>query len=190
MASIVVAGDTSGTVTLTAPLVAGTTTLTLPTANGTLITTGSSGQSIPKAALPTGSILQVVQGTTGTQVESSYSSATNLGLSISITPTFATSRILVIVTPAGCGSRSPSTHWIITLRRNSTNLINFATYIGSNSANGVETYPNCAFIDSPNTTSSVSYNLIGTRAAGSDSCYFNHSDGTAVSTMVAMEIAS
>jgi hypothetical protein len=39
MASIVVAGDTSGTVTLTAPAVSGTTTLTLPTTSGTIVTT-------------------------------------------------------------------------------------------------------------------------------------------------------
>jgi hypothetical protein len=37
MASIVVAGDTSGTVTLAAPAVSGTTTLTLPTTSGTLV---------------------------------------------------------------------------------------------------------------------------------------------------------
>ena len=36
MASIVVAGDTSGTVTLAAPAVSGTTTLTLPTTSGTV----------------------------------------------------------------------------------------------------------------------------------------------------------
>jgi hypothetical protein len=36
MASIVVAGDTSGTVTLSAPAVSGTTTLTLPTTSGTV----------------------------------------------------------------------------------------------------------------------------------------------------------
>lgn len=53
MASIVVAGDTSGTVTLTAPLVAGTTTLTLPTANGTVITTGSAG-GVSQGMLATG----------------------------------------------------------------------------------------------------------------------------------------
>lgn len=41
MASIVVAGDTSGTVTLTAPAIAGNTTLTLPTASGTLVSSGS-----------------------------------------------------------------------------------------------------------------------------------------------------
>jgi hypothetical protein len=38
MSSIVVSGDTSGTVTLSAPAVAGTTTLTLPTTTGTLAT--------------------------------------------------------------------------------------------------------------------------------------------------------
>jgi hypothetical protein len=42
MASIVVAGDTSGTVTLAAPAVSGTTTLTLPTTSGTIVTTSGS----------------------------------------------------------------------------------------------------------------------------------------------------
>jgi hypothetical protein len=45
MSSIVIAGDTSGTVSLTAPATAGSTTLTLPTANGTLITTAT-GQTL------------------------------------------------------------------------------------------------------------------------------------------------
>jgi len=40
MASLVVAGDSSGSVTLAAPAVAGTTTLTLPTTSGTLVVTG------------------------------------------------------------------------------------------------------------------------------------------------------
>jgi hypothetical protein len=42
MSSVVIAGDTSGTVTLAAPAVAGTTTLTLPTTSGTLVTTSGS----------------------------------------------------------------------------------------------------------------------------------------------------
>ena len=45
MSSVVIAGNTSGTVTLAAPDVAGTTTLTLPTTNGTLVTTAS-GQAL------------------------------------------------------------------------------------------------------------------------------------------------
>ena len=36
MSSVVIAGDTSGTVTLAAPAVSGTTTLTLPSTNGTV----------------------------------------------------------------------------------------------------------------------------------------------------------
>jgi hypothetical protein len=39
MSSLVIGGDTSGTVTLQAPAVAGTTILTLPTTSGTLVTT-------------------------------------------------------------------------------------------------------------------------------------------------------
>lgn len=41
MSSIVIAGDTSGSVTLQAPAVAGTTTLTLPSTSGTVLTTAS-----------------------------------------------------------------------------------------------------------------------------------------------------
>jgi hypothetical protein len=41
MSSIVVAGDTSGSVTLQAPTVAGTTVLTLPAVSGTVLATGS-----------------------------------------------------------------------------------------------------------------------------------------------------
>jgi hypothetical protein len=42
MSSVVIAGNTSGTITLDAPNVAGTTVLTLPTANGTVLTSASS----------------------------------------------------------------------------------------------------------------------------------------------------
>jgi hypothetical protein len=48
MASLIVAGDTSGTVTLQAPAVAGSTVLTLPTTSGTLVTTAG-GSTVPFA---------------------------------------------------------------------------------------------------------------------------------------------
>ena len=41
MASLILSGSTSGSVTLSSPAVSGTTTLTLPTQSGTVITTGS-----------------------------------------------------------------------------------------------------------------------------------------------------
>jgi hypothetical protein len=56
MASIVIAGDTSGTVTLAAPATAGTTTLTLPTTNGTVVVTGTTptlnGITFPATQVP------------------------------------------------------------------------------------------------------------------------------------------
>lgn len=48
MASLIVAGDTSGTVTLQAPSVAGSTVLTLPTTSGTIVTTAG-GSTVPFA---------------------------------------------------------------------------------------------------------------------------------------------
>lgn len=47
MASIVINGDVSGSVTLSVPTIAGTTTLTLPATSGTLITTGDSATVTP-----------------------------------------------------------------------------------------------------------------------------------------------
>ena len=58
MSSIVVAGDTSGTVTLQAPATAGSVVVTLPAANGTMLTNNStitpSAGSVNQAALATG----------------------------------------------------------------------------------------------------------------------------------------
>jgi hypothetical protein len=61
MASVVVSGDTSGSVSLSAPAVAGTTTLTLPTFNGTVgllvsgtAVTSTSGTSIDFTSIPAG----------------------------------------------------------------------------------------------------------------------------------------
>jgi len=78
-----VSGNTSGAITISAPSVAGTNTLTLPAKHGTVITTGSSGQVIPKAALPTGSVLQVVQGTYATNFNTSSTTFVDTGLSAS-----------------------------------------------------------------------------------------------------------
>jgi hypothetical protein len=62
MSSVVIAGNTSGTVTLNAPDVAGTTTLTLPTTNGTVLTTGSS-TGISGSAISTGTVAEAYGGT-------------------------------------------------------------------------------------------------------------------------------
>ena len=75
MSSVVIAGDTSGTVTLDAPAVAGTTVLTLPATSGTVLTSAT-GQTLTSpviAGTPTGvGVLTsgtAVASTSGTSID-------------------------------------------------------------------------------------------------------------------------
>ena len=62
MSSVVIAGDTSGSVTLDAPAVAGTTVLTLPATSGTVVTTATTS-GISGSAITTGTVGVSVGGT-------------------------------------------------------------------------------------------------------------------------------
>ena len=70
MADIVLTGDTSGAITVSAPAVAGTNTLTLPATTGTLATTADPATSVTATANNTANetvYLTFVDGATGTQ---------------------------------------------------------------------------------------------------------------------------
>jgi hypothetical protein len=87
MSSIIVAGDTSGTVTLAAPAVSGTTTLTLPTTSGTVLTTANTfGAGTGPAFYAYSNSSQSIANTTFTKIQynvesfdtnSNYDSTTN-----------------------------------------------------------------------------------------------------------------
>jgi hypothetical protein len=185
MASIVVAGDTSGSVTLSAPAVAGTTTLTLPTANGTILTTGSSGQSIPKAALPTGSVLQVVNGTSSSIITNS-ATPVDTGIFVTITPTSASSYVLIMC----CTTMTNTSLTYVVypyIYRNSTQLIQLGgTQLVANGASGGYCWAPLTLVykDAPNTTSSITYRIYVSTTGGS--AYFGSLSTT---TIYAMEIA-
>jgi len=189
--SIVLLGSTSGSVTLQEPAIAGTTVLDLPAVSGTILTTGSSGQSIPKAALPTGSVLQVVNTTYSTDTATTSTSYVDTGLSGSITPLYSTSKILVIATVNGVGKAS-GTQVAFKLLRGSTSLFNYessATYTANNDNNfvgscGVE------YLDSPSTTSSTTYKVQFRSVAGAT--IYAQSGGAgdgSTSSITLMEIA-
>ena len=151
MSSIVVAGDTSGSVTLQAPSVAGTTTLTLPTTSGTIVTTNT---------MPTGSVLQVVSATYGTAVTSSSTAFVDTGLTATITPTFSNSKILVLVSQNGCdkSAANSASGLTIILVRNSTTINTFALALGyTNTALRQIQSASTVYLDSPATTSAVTY---------------------------------
>ena len=62
MSSVVINGDTSGSVTLSAPAVAGTVTVTLPATSGTMLTTASS-TGVSGSAISSGTVAEAYGGT-------------------------------------------------------------------------------------------------------------------------------
>lgn len=160
--SIVLVGSTSGSITLQEPAIAGSTVLNLPATSGTLITTGSSGQVIPRAALPAGSVLQVVNTLSATGVATSSNTVwANTGLSATITPTSATSRIFIVVTLGDVGANSTPNGIQTRILRNGSVIgsppSNQWCYLGSGGHNinsGAISY-----FDTPSSTSSLTYNI-------------------------------
>ena len=161
--------------------------------NGTVDADTLASGAITRSSLPTGTVLQTVQVTTDQQVENAFSSETTL-LTASITPTDSSNKIMVHVNCCGTGSRGTGTAFSLRIKRGSTRIWAIGNYIGYNVGGGVEVMPSGMYLDSPATTSAVTYTLTGTRTNGSDNCYFNHMNSTGVgsqagSSMTLMEIA-
>jgi len=171
------------------------------TANtNTRLAIGTTGQiltvagGVPTWASPAGGgkVLQVVSTTYSTSFSTSSGSFQDTGLSLSITPSAATSKVLIFVSQNGCfKSAQDSTSGVeLELRRGSTSLIQFAQSSGyTNSAlYNVVGSESCSYLDSPNTTSATSYNtrIKNDITANLVGCQYDN----AVSTMVLMEIGA
>jgi hypothetical protein len=209
--SIVLQGSTSGSVTLQEPAIAGTTVLDLPATSGTILTSASaiSASSIttgtlPKAQLPTGSVLQVVS-TTKTDVFSTSTTGSYVdvtGLSVSITPTSSSSKILVMVTMNGVASDNSGAR----LLRGSTVIAvgdaggsriqgTMSDFYLNNSGNSQKSFAK-TFLDSPATTSSTTYKIQVQTPSGTFYVNSGNGDGDniyntrTISTITLMEIAA
>lgn len=191
-----------GSVTIDVPSTASSYTLTAPAATATLITTGSSGRVIPKDALPTGSVLQVVSTfdtTTTTGTTNNYDV-----LSTTITPTSSTSKILLL---AQVSWFSNIDHGGLYFMRNGSPLArnSGATYINSTvsasfdnnnygtNGNGSYGANPMMYLDSPATASAITYNVRTTMTGGSANWYYNRSVNSgaqaSTSSLILMEIA-
>jgi hypothetical protein len=127
----------------------------------------SSGNQILKE---TGSVLQVVQAVYATAVSTTSGSYVTTGATASITPTSATSKILVSVSGTG-GNSTSNWIWVTVYRNNTTNIStsgsgNPAGFYNNNSSDYLQTL-SFQILDSPATTSSTSYTV-----------YFKLSGGT------------
>ena len=170
MASSISAGTTSSTALVatadtTGALVLqtnnGTTALTLSTAQnatfaGTLTT---SSRGIAKASMPAGSVIQVVTGVnSSSNLSSANTTVADTTLSATITPTSSTSKILVMVSQRFFKTQAASAGGTVYLQRDSTNLLTDQR-VGLNDTTsvGADQVWNCAYIDSPASTSAITY---------------------------------
>ena len=197
MSSVIIAGNTSGTITLDAPNVAGTTTLTLPTTSGTRVTTNT---------MPTGSVLQVVQAVKTDRFTTTSGTFVDItGYSATITPSSTSSKILVI-SSFHVSNGATSAYVRAQLLRGATALglgdaSGSATQITSTSSIGNSSDPDIlnssyTYLDSPATTSATTYKW-QMYTFGGRTGTFNGSTGTAdsnrlnsSSTITLMEIAA
>jgi hypothetical protein len=157
--SIVLQGSTSGSCTLQEQAVAGTTVLTLPTTSGTVLTSASS---VASSQLPAGSVLQVVQVVAFTQQATTSNTYTDItGMSVSITPTSATSKILAIVNVNGVYAGQRIAGVQTRLVRGSTSIAFGDCYAGYQDAAGDQCIGSVVMqiLDSPATTSSTTYKV-------------------------------
>jgi len=196
-------GSTSGYSQIDAPAVAGDQTFTLPGTGGVLDRLNRAGN-----------VLQVVSATktdTFSTANTSYTDVT--GLSVTITPASASNKILIIASVQASVSNVDSNVAYFALSGGNTSL-----YLGDSASNRVRTvsfwrrpgaadggaFPsatlitvNLLFLDSPSTTSSVTYK-VQTQARGSGTSYVNRTAidvndntwGRGASTITAMEVAA
>ena len=192
--SVILQSSGGGQITLQEPTTASNFTQTLPAVNGTIITTGNR---------PTGSVLQVVQATTTTGITINTSTYTDTNLTASITPSSTSSRILVIIMqPVRFYNQTAtgSTYGGIRLMRDATAILTPITdatgpyqlgfAVSSNIGPNVRSVWNCSYIDSPATTSSVTYKTQARRYNSDTALQFQEADTVNnTSTIVLMEIA-
>jgi hypothetical protein len=110
------------------------------------------------SSLPTGSVIQTVQATTTTGTSSTSTSFVSVGFSASITPRFNTSKILVFFNGAFYNANSGANSCIVTIYRNGSNILTSTGFYAINN-NGVNMPVSCSYVDSPATTSSLTYEI-------------------------------
>jgi hypothetical protein len=203
MSKVQLAGNASGTgiFTIASPNSNIDRTLTLPDNTGTLLTTASA---VTRAQLPVGTVLQVLQSVKVDTATSSSSSYIDINdLSVTITPTSSSNKILIIVDVKG--SADITSYIQVRLLRGGTQIYGgngtypTLAYSYTTSGDGEGRYSvrqlGGTFLDSPATTSATTYKIQG-RSPDAGNFYINRSEyqdafaGSCASSITVMEIAA
>jgi hypothetical protein len=169
------------------------------TANtNTRLAIGTTGQvltvsgGVPSWTSPAGGgkVLQVVYGTYSTDTTSSSSTYADTGLTATITPTSATSKVMVLLTHNGCLKFTSDTYLGLKLFRGATDIATFggqAGATGSSAFNAVGSV-SLGLLDTPATTSATTYKTQLNSGNNTASARVGH--GAPLSTILLIEIGA
>jgi hypothetical protein len=144
-----------------------------------------------------GKVLQVVEGTLTGEFSSSNNGFHDIGLSVSITPSSASSKVLVFATIGVFRKQqyNSSNGAVFKLLRDSTDIAR-VNNIGHTGANELDNAGSVTMnkLDSPATTSAITYKVQG-RNNNADYAYYinlqdNSGNNSSISTIIAMEIGA
>ena len=169
----------TGTLTIAAPNTSIDRTLTLPDSTGTIDTLGRAGN-----------VLQVVTGNTTTAVSTTSSSWTDTTLSASITPSSSSNKVLIIISQ-GFLSLS-NAYGGLKILRGSTDLFTYGYATNGPSSGGTITMGSFQYLDSPSTTSAVTYKTQFNASNSGNTVVVQQADsgGDQYSWITLMEIAA
>jgi hypothetical protein len=155
--------------------------------SGTTLTIGASGDTVNLGSGATlgsgmGKVLQVVSTSTNTDIVTTSTSFIDIGLELSITPSSASNKIFLIYTGVN-ETNGANKYCELQMLRDATQL---AIQRGLSVANGYYALNSISKLDSPNTTSAITYKMQGNAGDGTI-CVFNINGY--LGTLTAFEIA-
>ena len=149
-----------------------------------------------------GVVLQVIQATYSTQTTIASNTYTDIGLSVSITPKFSTSKVLILASVLADMSKSTASSQGggISIVRNSTAVwtpnpngasspYTWYVQIGTGASVEFTQMMNLNYLDSPATTSATTYKIQGAVYSTANAGQVAFQAGNSPSNIIVMEIA-
>jgi hypothetical protein len=149
---------------------------------------------VPAWAAPAGGgkVLQVVNATYATGATTSSASFADTGLTANITPTSATSNVLVLVTHSGVGASGNGVQGRTRLNRGGTTITSLDSFTAYGTSTGEFYVGSLAinYLDSPATTSATTYKTQFATGAGTFNLQTGSGGNTSTSTITLIEIGA
>ena len=152
----------------------------------------NSGATAPEWVTPAaggGKVLQVVFGNTLTQATSTSATFADTGITASITPSSASSKVLAIFNVNGIFKNTTDTYADIRFLRDATVLFTSGRNVANDSTDAETSSTSISILDTPATTSAITYKAQFNSAAGTTQTRVQFLNVT-TSTVILMEIGA